>query len=122
MPPDETTTPADNPEQQPEAPVVGTEEAQPELPQGEQGSTTNDDATRFNLIDDEQKKMLDSYFTYHPPTTDDQKARYKLIRDCAKVFAGVVLNCTPKCADQSAAIRKVREAVMTANAAIACNE
>jgi hypothetical protein len=34
-------------------------------------------------------------------------------------YAGVLVANTPKCADQSAAIRLVREAVMTANAAIA---
>jgi len=35
-------------------------------------------------------------------------------------LALVILEHTPPSADQSAAIRKVREAVMTANASIAC--
>ncbi|MGQ0816371.1 MAG: hypothetical protein ACT4O1_18230 [Gemmatimonadota bacterium] len=34
--------------------------------------------------------------------------------------ADIILDCTPIGADQAAAVRKVREAVMTANAAIAC--
>ena len=37
----------------------------------------------------------------------------------AKEFAGVLYANTPGCADKTAALRKVREAVMTANAAIA---
>jgi len=63
---------------------------------------------------------LDVLFTYHPPTPD-QIARYNKLRLAARDFAVVILEETPKSADQSAAIRKVREAVMTANAAIACH-
>ena len=37
----------------------------------------------------------------------------------AKVFAGVILRNTPRGADQSDAIRKVREALHSANSAIA---
>jgi len=62
---------------------------------------------------------LDVWFTYHPPTIE-QNAVYITLRDAARSFAQAILNTTPACADQSAAIRKVREAVMTANAAIAC--
>lgn len=61
---------------------------------------------------------IDNIFTYHPPTPEDQK-RYVAIRDAAKVFANAIVENTPECADQTAAIRKLREAVMTANAAIA---
>ena len=61
---------------------------------------------------------LDDLFTYHPPRPD-QIPRYQTIRDAARVFAKIVLENTPTSADQSAAIRKIREAVMTANAAIA---
>lgn len=64
-------------------------------------------------------KELDNLFTYHRPTPS-QVERYAAIRDQAKAFAQVVLSLTPASADQTAAIRKIREAVMTANAAIAC--
>lgn len=57
-------------------------------------------------------------FKHHPPTPT-QIARYQALRDAAKAFADVILDETPPCADQSAALRHVREAVMTANAAIA---
>lgn len=64
---------------------------------------------------------LYNLFSYHPPR-GDQGERYILIRESARQFAQTILNHTPQSADQTAAIRKVREAMMTANAAIACNE
>lgn len=63
---------------------------------------------------------LDNWFSHHPPQTEQDVARYELIRSAGREFARVVLNNTPNCADQTAALRKIREAVMTANAAIAC--
>jgi hypothetical protein len=61
---------------------------------------------------------LDEIFTYHAPTLAQQEM-YERIRKEGKSFAAWVLRCTPPCADQTAAIRKIREAVMTANAAVA---
>lgn len=66
------------------------------------------------------QKDLNNWFTYHPPLGTDIP-KFTRIREEAKAFAEVILENTPPCADQSAAIRKIREAVMTANAAIACN-
>lgn len=60
---------------------------------------------------------LEKIFTFH-----DDKSKipnYVAVRESAKAFARIVLDNTPACADQTAAIRKIREAVMTANAAIA---
>ena len=67
-------------------------------------------------IDQEQLK---NWFTYHPPEANDS-AHYNAIRDAALVFSQVIVEHTPPSADQTAAIRKVRESVMTANASIAC--
>jgi len=61
---------------------------------------------------------LDHIFKYHSPT-DEQLPKYEAIRAAAKVFAAVVIENTPRSADQTAAIRLLREAVMTANASIA---
>ena len=61
------------------------------------------------------------WFTYHPPTPE-QAARYVAIRDAARQLAELIVNATPACADQTTAIRKLRECVMTANAAIACDD
>jgi hypothetical protein len=63
---------------------------------------------------------LDEIFKYHAPN-NEQLIHYERIRDAARSFAYVIIANTPKCADQSAAIRHVREAVMTANASVALN-
>ena len=64
---------------------------------------------------------INNWFQYHSPR-DDQPERYVKIREKAKELALVILNSVPASADQTAAIRKLREVVMTANAGIACNE
>jgi hypothetical protein len=64
------------------------------------------------------KQNVDDVFTYHAPGPGDPE-RYQAIRDSAKATALVILENTPQCADQQAALRLLREAVMTANAAIA---
>jgi hypothetical protein len=66
-----------------------------------------------------QDDELVNYFTYHAPH-GDQVERYQNIRDAALTFARVVNANTEPSADQTAAIRKLREAVMTANQGIAC--
>lgn len=63
---------------------------------------------------------LENWFTHHPPI-GDQQARYLKIREKAKEFATAIRDACPPSADTTAAIRKVREATMTANAAIACD-
>jgi len=72
-------------------------------------------------MDEELDKDVENWFTYHPPT-GTQQSRYAHIRDTAKVLAYAIKSMTPVCADRTAALRKLRECVMTANAAIACNE
>lgn len=62
---------------------------------------------------------IENWFTYHSPQADQPK-RYQEIRDAAKGLAKIIVANTPSSADQSAAIRHLRECVMTANAAIAC--
>jgi hypothetical protein len=57
-------------------------------------------------------------FAYHPPT-GAQPDHYGLIRERGKDLVAAILSRCPPCADTTAAVRKVREAVMTANAAIA---
>jgi len=63
---------------------------------------------------------LHEVMQYHAPDSI-QVSRFNNIREAAEHLALVILNEAPKCADQQAAIRKVREAMMTANAAIATN-
>jgi hypothetical protein len=66
-----------------------------------------------------KRENLDEWFTYHQPTKETTGA-YERIRRAGRVLAETILEVTPTSADQTAAIRKVREAVMTANAAVAC--
>jgi hypothetical protein len=61
---------------------------------------------------------LDHDFKYHPPQPD-QVVLYGAINEAAKGFARILLECCPPSADRSAALRKIREARMTANASIA---
>jgi hypothetical protein len=61
---------------------------------------------------------LDKFFTYHPPK-GDQPDRYAEIRANALHMARVINENCPDGPDKSAAIRKLRECVMTANASIA---
>ena len=72
-------------------------------------------------------EMLDNWFTYHTPEGDVAKhpgvtkqEAYIRIREAGKYMAQIVIDCTPECADQTATIRLIRQAVMTANQAIAC--
>jgi hypothetical protein len=64
---------------------------------------------------------VDTWFTYHAPK-GDQQARYVAIRDKAKELAELFLASSQPCADQTAAMRKLRETVMAMNLTIACNE
>jgi hypothetical protein len=69
---------------------------------------------------------LQNWFTYHsplpdtPPPSPEQLPKYLAIRDAGMSLARAIVSNSAPSADQTAAVRKVREAVMTANAAIAC--
>ena len=64
-------------------------------------------------------EQLLNWFTYHTPTPE-QIPKYQAIRDAGAALAAAIVENTPSSADQTDAVRKVREAVMTANASIAC--
>ena len=51
-------------------------------------------------------KVLGDIFSYHTPDPD-QIPKYTELRAAAHDFAKVIIATTPKCADQSAAIRLV---------------
>lgn len=66
------------------------------------------------------EQELENWFTFHGPTAE-QVIRYRTLREAAYKLAQIIINLTPPSADQTVAIRKLREVVMTANAAIACD-
>ena len=74
-----------------------------------------DKQRRIMITDDN----LDNWFTYHSPT-QEQLPKFQAIRDAGKALATTIRDNSPASADQTAAIRLVRDACMTANAAIAC--
>lgn len=61
---------------------------------------------------------IEDVFSYHAPR-EGQPERYEAIRSKARELAEVVIANCPSSADRTAAIRKLRECVMTANASIA---
>lgn len=67
-----------------------------------------------------ETQILAELFKYHPPTPETLP-KYAAINQAAKNFAEVVLQNCPSSADRSAAIRLIRDARMTANAAVALN-
>ena len=79
----------------------------------------NDKQTKAVSVEVPDDDKLQKWFTYHPPT-DGDIPKYREVRDSALAFARVIDACCPDGADKSASIRKIREAVMTANAGIAC--
>lgn len=62
---------------------------------------------------------LDTWFLYHR-LSDEQRQACVVIREKARELAGLYARLCPASADQMAALRQLRESVMTANAAIAC--
>ena len=63
---------------------------------------------------------IEQLFTYHTPD-ESQLENLKIVRATAKLMAYVLDSSVPVCADQAAAMRLLRECVMTANAAIVLN-
>lgn len=63
------------------------------------------------------KEKLDNWFTYHAPTSKHQEALIE-VRSKAREFAQVIVENSLPGADQTAALRKLRECVMTVNASI----
>lgn len=64
------------------------------------------------------RENLDDIFSYHAPKAG-QPERYIAVRSAAADFARAIIDNCPDCADRAAAVRQVRQAVMTANASIA---
>ena len=66
------------------------------------------------------QKEINNWFQYHAPNPE-QLVAYNDIRQAAKIYAETVNKHVPDSADKTVAIRKIRESVMAANLAVACN-
>jgi hypothetical protein len=69
-------------------------------------------------VESMSEKDLDNWSSHHALEAG-QAEKFEAIRTAATVFAQVVCDCTSPSADQTAALRKIREAAYTANGAIA---
>jgi hypothetical protein len=65
-------------------------------------------------------EKIENWFTYHPPNRDEADC-YAEIRQTARLMASRLLDLCPESRELTTAINKLREAVMWANASIACN-
>lgn len=66
-------------------------------------------------------EQIDNRFSHHPPK-GDQATRYTEIRAKMAETAKFVRDRTPCSPEQTRALNALHEAMMLANAAIACNE
>jgi hypothetical protein len=66
-------------------------------------------------------ELIQEWFIYHSPTTD-QVGRYGVLRAKVRELAELFIELSPQCADQTVALRMLRECNMMMNATIACNE
>ena len=64
-------------------------------------------------------EQLEHWFKYHDSA--EKVPQYTAINNAALEFAKVVVANSPSSADQTSAIRHIRDARMTANAAVACD-
>jgi len=71
------------------------------------------------VMADAEYERIENWFSYHAPV-GDQAQRYERIRAAGGEFARLLVELCPCSADRTAAIRKIREAVYSANASIAC--
>lgn len=76
-----------------------------------------DDWVYFQSLE-RAEKLVES-FRYHQPG-EGQIGRIAEVRQSCIAAAKVILRCSVECADQTAALRKLHEAMMTTNKAIVC--
>lgn len=62
-------------------------------------------------------EWVEEVFKYHV-LREDQIEKFKILREASMVFSKTLLEVTPPCADQSAAMRHFRECLMTAYCSI----
>ena len=80
-------------------------------------SLLNADVNRASELTSEIKKMVRDMFEYHP-WAPEQEEKGKKVRDVLSYAVEVIIENAPPCADRSAAIRKIREALYGATCAL----
>ena len=87
----------------------------PEQPEPTIASVIDDD---FD-VSPQERADLDNWFRYHPPTPE-QVPVFEAIRDAGYQMAETIIATVPASPDRTVAVRHIREAVMNANASLAC--
>jgi hypothetical protein len=82
--------------------------------QSNMGTGIHDDQWRLRM-----HEKVDIWFRYHN-LNDDDRLKVDALRGKFNELAHLVVELTPVSADQTATLRLLREASMTANASIAC--
>lgn len=73
-------------------------------------------------LDPDSENELANLFSYHPPLSPDQTARYERVRAAGWAFARELYVLCPPSSERTLARRAIEEAVMRGNQAIAVNE
>lgn len=81
----------------------------------------SDQAKIVESVDAKLIADINNRFCYHTPKGDQQQ-RYVNLRETARNLALVIASSSKPSREQSLALTKLQEAVMWANAGIACNE
>lgn len=71
-------------------------------------------------LSENQSNWLDS-FSYHQPS-EEQGERISRVRTALRTAASVMFQVVPDGPDQTVVVRKLHEAMMTANKAIVCEK
>jgi hypothetical protein len=66
-------------------------------------------------------RTLENWFTHHPPANEGVAQVYQEVRNGGREFAELIVDECPLSYERDEALKKIREAVMWANAAVACN-
>lgn len=64
--------------------------------------------------------QIENWFNYHPPKNDDEVHVYEDMRERGRELAHYINQQVPDGREKSLAMTKLREAIMWANAGIAC--
>lgn len=67
----------------------------------------------------DEHAMIESAFTFHPATTPEVQLAHEAVRDACRFVANEISNVCPSSPELTFAIRRIQEAMMYANSAIA---
>lgn len=91
-----------------------------DIPSTKEQRMNDQDKTQNQGLQRQQQFDLEHIFQYHSPSPS-QATKYEALRNEAKSLGKTILDLVPPGPDQSDALRKLRECIMTCNASIALN-